>query len=132
MALNVYGLCGHVASATWHVGEPVPSFPGTHGCTLQADGDELDAILAALRHCATIPCGEPAADERAIKARRELNEIANRTAVLSGNLRQFEMSTSRHCVRSEISATVLSTQQHIETLYGMVQRVCAILLETGL
>jgi len=61
--------------------------------------------------------------------RRELNRIIVDTASLGGSLRQFEMATSKAYQPSSVEEQIQSLQEHAERLYGMVQRVCAILLE---
>ena len=62
-------------------------------------------------------------------AATELTSIMARTATLSGHLRQFEMRSSKAFEPRGEFAEFLSLQEHVETLYGMVQRLCAILLE---
>ena len=91
---------------------------GTHGDTASA-ATQMGTLEAQTR-----------ATERDRAARRELEEIRNRTATLSDNLRQFQMrrsdSTDLHRGWPE---QILELQEHVETLYGMMQRVCTILLE---
>lgn len=63
------------------------------------------------------------------RERSELNLIIARSAAVAGRLRQFEMRSSRDYQPDGAFAEFLTLQEHVETLYGMVQRVCAILLE---
>lgn len=63
------------------------------------------------------------------RAIAELNAILARTASLSGRLRQFEMRSSKAFEPEGEFAEFQRLQEHVESLYGMVQRVCAILLE---
>jgi hypothetical protein len=57
----------------------------------------------------------------------DLNLIIARTAALSGGLRQFEMITSRCYQPASVDSRIQSLQEHVEQLYGMVQRVCALI-----
>lgn len=50
---------GFEVNREWHVGEPVPTIPsGTNVVKFQADGDELDLILSAMRKTTHVRIGK--------------------------------------------------------------------------